>query len=404
MKILNQFMQNIHFTKKHLAFLGYIVILLYISFSYFVNLLSISRLSEIVSDFGSFYASALFAIDKMNPYSINSPLINYVNFPEIGVNGIAPNLNPPISILLFELFTKFDLQISIIAWRIFMVILYAVSLYLLERLYPSKGAPFIFRILWAFSLSGFWHMIKIGQIYGVIIFLVVLTWIMLKKERYLLAGIFLGLLIALKPNFILWSFILLADRKWRVFITSGVIAGVVSAIPIFRYGHEVYYQWIEATTMYTPDLLVFPGNNSFLGLLSRLQHGEIAVIINICFCVLIFSLIFLAKPNVEQVSSLGIVMSLLVSPIAWTGYTIVTLPIFYKIQRWKFIQVITAAIFSFPFSFIPLLFIKSDFNFIFWGWFYGWGLLLIMIWEVASNIDKNKELGKQTGALSQEIT
>jgi hypothetical protein len=72
------------------------------------------------------------------------------------------------------------------------------------------------------------------------------------------------------------------------------------------------------------------------------------------------------------------VTSLLISPIAWTGYTLLTLPILYERAQWKWPHWAAAFIFAVPFFYPLTLFLKSFFHFVFFGWFYGWGLLLIL--------------------------
>lgn len=368
---------QVRFTRKHLIFLGYCLFIVYLFISYFVNLFSLSNLSEIISDYGSFIASGLLSNSGTNPYSIDNPFINYVSFPSIGVQGIAPNLNPPISVLLFEFLAKFNIEDSIHIWRILMGVLFLISVIILELKYPAKAQTRILRVFWALSLAGFWHMIRIGQIYGFVSLFSVLAWVLIREKKYILAGIFLGLLIAIKPNFVFWALILLIVGNWRLFLYAGITAVCISLIPIFTHGIEIYYQWIEATSLYTPDLLAFPGNNSISGLLVRFGLTHISVLENLIFVAFIIIFIKIAKPGLEIINGLGLISSLLISPIAWTGYTILILPVFYM-SKWKWPHYTAALIFSIPFAVLLYLYVRSPFNFVFWGWFYGWGLLILL--------------------------
>lgn len=80
----------------------------------------------------------------------------------------------------------------------------------------------------------------------------------------------------------------------------------------------------------------------------------------------------------KKVNALGILVSLLISPIAWTGYTLSALPILLEHKAWNWRHWLAALVFAVPFL-VPLaLFQASFFNFVFFGWLYGWGLLVLL--------------------------
>lgn len=162
--------------KQLRASLIYAILILFLGIGYFINLLSIIH-AEGLFDFGSFIGSGRLANQGTNPYSLDSPLINKVSFPEIGIEGFAPNLNPPISVLLFRLFAKFDPHQSLLVWRVITSVLFILSILLLNHSYPVKGIGGMMRLIWAFSLAGLWHTIRFGQIYGVLLLLTVLIFI-----------------------------------------------------------------------------------------------------------------------------------------------------------------------------------------------------------------------------------
>jgi hypothetical protein len=80
----------------------------------------------------------------------------------------------------------------------------------------------------------------------------------------------------------------------------------------------------------------------------------------------------------EHVSALGIIASLLASPISWTGYTILLVPIFFSLKKWTIPALTSAAILSIPFQLVLQFFQTSFLNFVLFGWFYGWGILFLL--------------------------
>jgi hypothetical protein len=200
----------------------------------------------------------------------------------------------------------------------------------------------------------------------------------LKSKRELLAGIFLGLLIAIKPNFIFWAVLLLVGGNWKVFLSAAISAATISTIPLFTDGFLIYQQWLTASSLFTPKLLLFPGNNSFQGLTSRVGHVNIGIILSALVAFVISWHVFKTKPAVSIVNRLGVVVSLLISPIAWTGYTLMVLPIFFEKHKLKWDIILSSAIFSIPVMFSLVLFQTNFPNFIIFGWLYGWGLLILL--------------------------
>jgi hypothetical protein len=349
---------------------------------YYANIAFVLNSLNGLFDFGSFIAAGQLANENKNPYSNESPLIFSVYFGTNDLGGQAPNLNPPISVLIFQGLANINPFVSITIWRIVTIALFVAAVFTLHYTYPINGFKAILRLAWAFSLAGLWHTIQLGQIYTLALLLTVMTWVLLKQNRPILSGIFLGILIAIKPNFILWAILLFVTGNWRIFLSAGLCAASISAIPLATNGFGIYRQWLEATSIFTPNLLLFPGNNSFQGLTARFGSSEAGVILSIFFTVLIIFYVYKTKPVTEKVNALAIVASLFISPIAWTGYTLLTLPIFFERKQWGWPLWLTAGIFSVSFVFPLMLFTLSFFNFIVFGWFYGWGLLCLLGWII----------------------
>jgi alpha-1,2-mannosyltransferase len=371
-----------------------ILIICGLLFSYFINLVFLYNGLDSLHDFGSFIASGQLAIQGKNPYSIDSPLIFKVSFPKINLEGVAPNLNPPISVLLFQPLSKIDPFQSINFWRILSIILFLLSLFILQKAFPIKSSNRILQIAWAISLAGFWHSIQLGQLYCAMLFITTLVIFFLKNGKFILAGIFLGFLIAIKPNFIFWAFLLLAGGNLRTFVSAGLTALGLSIIPVFVFGVEIYNRWLEASALFTPTLLLFPGNNSFQGLSARFGQPNLGIILSVILGFWLIWYVLRKRPSISRQNSLGLITSLLISPIAWTGYTLVLLPIFFEEREWDWTFKGSAIIFAIPVIFSLVFFESPNANFIIFGWLYGWGLLLLlsgMVFELSIRKDKIAE-------------
>jgi len=365
-----------------------VAIISFLITSYLANSIFVLFTLNNLYDFGSFVASGQLANDGLNPYSENSPLVFTVHFTKLEHSGSAPNLNPPISVLIFQALAKYDPYSSIIVWRIIIITLFLVSFYLLQQEYPIGKKAALLRFAWGLSLAGLWHTFQLGQIYTLALLLSVLTWLLLRRNQLIVAGIFLGMLITLKPNFAFWAILLLFAGNWKTFLSAGATAASISTLPIFFHGIEIYLEWIEATRIFTPDLLIFPGNNSLQGLTAHFGSPSTGTVLSIILAAGILAYCNKNKHKMSAINSLGIITSMLISPIAWTGYTLLTLPIFFEKKTWGWAFWLAAIIFTISFYFPSILFQNSFVNFIVFGWLYGWGLLALLAGIVKPSVTR----------------
>lgn len=331
-------------------------------------------------DFGSFYAAGLKLHNGENPYDPNSEYIFSITFRQVGAGGKMINLNPPISALIFQSLLKFEPHASMVVWQGLSAVLYLIVIGLLSASYRSNIRPGL--LLWTLTLAGLWHTLVLGQIYILLLFFTALGWVFMQKGRYLLAGLMIGLLIAIKPNFILWPLFLLISGYYLTFAVSVISGLLVSLIPIVFYGINIYAQWLNASS-FQLETLIMPGNSSILGLSARFQDISIGVVISTVLVLVLLAFSRLKSPNnilerLEYVSALGIIASLLASPISWTGYTILLLPIYFSLKKWTWPIIASAVILSIPFAIVLQLFQNSFANFVVLGWLYGWAILLLL--------------------------
>ena len=344
-----------------------------------INLLPFFDGKNDLMDFGSFYASGLKLVENKNPYDTSSDYIFEILFPKVGAGGKMVNLNPPLSLLFVRGLAQANPYRAMVGWQILSIVLYVISVLLLTGTYQDRLSPPKF--VWAFMLAGFWHTIVLGQIYMVLLLLTVLAWISLRREQYIVGGMALGLLVAIKPNFIVWPLFLLVAGYTIPVIVASLTAVLVSLVPIFVYGINVYTQWMEASAL-RPETLIMPGNNSILGLVSRFSGVPLGIAISILVVAALLACAKWRKPesmeSVEYLSALGIIASLLASPIAWTGYTILLLPIFFSLKRWSYPVLFSAIVLAIPFQIVLQVFQNSFSSFVIFGWLYGWAILALL--------------------------
>ena len=197
-------------------------------------------------------------------------------------------------------------------------------------------------------------------------------------------GIFLGLLVSIKPNFFLWVFLLAIMKNWKAVITSLIVVIICASIPLIRMSPEVYIQWFEAVSRVDSHVLTMPGNSSLPGLTSRMGIPQLGTILGLLLLVITTLVIFRNRDTVIEskwVHSAGIFLSLLVSPISWVGYTILTLPFYLSIKEWNIPTLVAAAILTVPFNFTMHFYYNyGPIIFIFWGWWYGFSLATCFIY------------------------
>lgn len=342
-----------------------------------LNLISIQPALGELLDFGSFISAGKAAQEGKSPYTTDSPLVFQVTSQSTDQTLPSPNLNPPVSVIFFGLLADIDPVKAVSVWRMISVAMFVTGVLILAISYPKFTNPV--RILWAFNLAGFWNTIALGQIYAPIFLLAIGVWIFTGKGYHILAGIMLGAIIAIKPNFIFWLLLLGIAGQTATILSAAVTFLALSLLPIAFFGPQIYQQWLNALLNYPSIGLLIAGNSSLQSLTARFGSAIPGMVMS---AFLIGASLYLAchnKNSSARINTLGIVGSLLISPFSWAGYTILTLPILFSNSRWNWWYILAAVALSFPYLLILYIFQKSLFSSIIFGWLYGWGLVLILL-------------------------
>lgn len=325
---------------------------------------------DYLMDFGSFIASGRAVAEGLNPYGVYPLTFRFIRGTEVVA---APNLNPPISVLLFQLLAAADPGIAFRIWYLGSIVLYVVVVVLLLRAAPEAVTPV--RVVWALSLGGFWHTLHMGQVYILLLLVFVSALLSLRRGRYQVAGLLVGILIALKPNFLVLPVLLLLAGCATTALSALAVAALLSAAPLLVYGSSVYAQWLEVLRHDTGVGL--PTNGSLFGLAARLGIPELGIVIAGALVLVAALWAWRQRPQGLTVSNLAIVVLLLASPLAWAGYTVFLLPVFIW-RRWTTPLAIAAMLLILPVPLVEGLAQQSQWHFILFGSIYSSIFLLVL--------------------------
>lgn len=275
-------------------------------------------------DYGSFVASGRAAARGQNPYGIH-PLTYHVVLPAFEVWN--PNLNPPVSVPVFTLFDRVDPQQGFRRWWIVSLLSYAAAVLLLTRRYGA-GRSWLLP-LWAMALAGVWDTLALGQIYLPLVLAATGSWLLLERGRALAAGLLLGVVVAVKPNFAVWPLLLLVAGHWRPALAAAAAAAAISTVPLLIHGTAIYRQWIELV-LSDSGRAAFLTNASLPGLAQRVgSSGSTALLLSAAVLVALAAWAMRRRPSPLWASAFGIVGGIVASPIAWVHYTLFLLPVFF---------------------------------------------------------------------------
>jgi hypothetical protein len=278
-------------------------------------------------DFGSFYEAGQAAQRGEDPYGIY-PLTFHVVIGE--AEGWNPNLNPPISALLFQLFGLAPPHQMFRIWYCINLVVYATTLLLLLRRYTH--VPRVVFVLSACAFAGFWETLVLGQIYLPLVLAAVGAWLLLERGKMVAAGVLIGLIVAIKPNFAVWPTLLFLSGRCTPALVAAAVALVISIIPAIALGPEVYLRWWQAFANDT-GRMAFLTNASFPGLAARAHLPLLGSIASVLLLLASAAWAFFGRLSVRRISAVGLFLSVMASPIGWVNYTLFFLPLF--CWRWS---------------------------------------------------------------------
>jgi hypothetical protein len=291
-------------------------------------------------DFGAFYMAGVSQDRGLNPYGVYPELAAETgqHFGHADGRGHSPNLNPPISVYVFSLLDGLDPVVAKAALNLVSVAVFGACALAMLRAYPQHRT--VAGVLWIAAFGGFWYTLWLGQVYVLLFAAGLGAWFLVQRgTNPLLAGLLIGLVVAIKPHFALWPLFLLLAGHPRVALAGLCTAAAISAIPLALDGPESYRQWLEAAEAY--PRIGLPSNTSIIGLTERLGFIEAGYALSAALVVVAGFLVWRSRSTAPGASAWAIVIALIASPISWIGYGLLAMPVLLS-RRWDLLEWVAA--------------------------------------------------------------
>jgi alpha-1,2-mannosyltransferase len=292
-----------------------------------------------LKDLDSFlHSGAAYALG-LDPYGY------YGWMPQPPISPEALNLNPPISVYFFEPMSQIDRGLVGVGFLVGSIAMVAAAVGLLMRAYPDKRTWLI--VLVVAGMAGVWHMLWYLQIYAPLLLAMTGAWLLLRRGDWVLAGVLLGLVIAMKPNYAVIALILLAAGHYRPAISAGATAGLISLVPLLIDGPSIYLHWLAMTQGF--EGYGWTSNASLVSVGERLDMTLLGQVLAAVLGIIVLVFARKRRPGVMDATALGLMTVILLGPVSWAGYTLLLLPYLFSI-RWDAWTWTSIAILVTPFA------------------------------------------------------
>ena len=342
-----------------------------------------------LQDLGSFLHSVAAYREGLNPYGFYSWLRPAPISPE------ALNLNPPISVYLFQPLLAVDTSVAHLGFLLGSIAILGASFAWLFSENPDKRNPRVLLVI--LSLAGIWHTLGYSQIYGPLLLLAVGAWYFMRRDQLLLAGIAIGLIAAIKPNFLLWPMLLLLSGHTRTSLVAMLVTATVSAIPLLAEGPTIYRQWLDLTMTFGG--VEWTSNASLVAVGSRLGSPELGVLLGGGIVVGLAWRLWRTRPDIATASALSIAVVLLASPASWAGYTLFLLPALFSLT-WDRATWIVVLLLATPFWLVGYSPDSGPVLYVLIGSTYAWATLLLLALLLRNDAEGNVEAEQEPQALA----
>ncbi len=303
---------------------------------------TLAWIAGVAPDFRAFMISGDAANQGLDPYANYPSLIKVTG---LGHTWAYPNLNPPVSVLLLQPIALLDDNLGRVVWALGSALLYVGVVLALARHFAAPGIGW--RVAAVLLLDGVWSTLTLGQLYMALLVPAALA-VIWSEQRPGWAGCCLGLVVAVKPQFALWSLLLACARHWRMAIVSVVTALGISVIPILL-GHADWYPLWIAGIRANPILTQFPNNVSLVSLMLR---QDVPAALAYTAAGLIVAALGVVtrrcRPAPATVAGMATASAILLSPISWTGYSVFLVPALLAQRRWSGLLMVAVVLLMVP--------------------------------------------------------
>ncbi|WP_263419025.1 glycosyltransferase family 87 protein [Terriglobus albidus] len=313
--------------------------------------------------FGTYWESGHAAIHGLNPYA-TYPETGRVDYSLYGGDTATPdvNLNPPVLLPYFQFLAHLTIRRFIVLQIVISALWFAAGTLLIG---PGLQGRQVICLLASVPVIG---AISSGQIYGLLFFLSALAWYLHQKGWLVWCAACIGLLVAIKPTFLLWPVILFFAGHRKPALLSVTASALFSAAPLLLYGPGVYRDWLAALA-HDPHW-IDRQNVALVPFFTRLGHTTIGVTAAAVIAAALLAYAWKYRPDFDTASGIGIAAGILCAPLGWYAYVLILAP-FFVARRWNWFDTLAASIFFVPLSLgesangiaylLPLLLILSHF-------------------------------------------
>ena len=345
-----------------------------------------------LQDLGSFLHSGAAHREGLDPYGY---------YPSLQPQPISPdalNLNPPVTVYLFDALSRLDTTVLRHAFLAGTAALFALGVLLLLRAYPDKRDPVV--LLAVFSLAGLWHLFGYLQLYAPLFLAAVGAWLLMRRGEALGAALLIGLIVAIKPNFVLWPLFLLVAGHHRIGLASLATTAAISAVPLILDGPAIYGRWLSLSLSF--DGLEWASNVSLMSIGARFGLDPLGYLAGLLTVVALLALQLRLRPSLLDSSTFGITATLLFGPASWAGYTLWLLPYLFA-MCWNRAVWTCVLLLCTPFWMVRYLTGLSPLTNAVFGPVYGWAVLILLAIAVAQQLTQARRTGHaQTGVASRK--
>lgn len=302
---------------------------------------------RITSDFDAFYVAGRAVRAGLNPY-LSYPVSD--DPATIPARPAGPDIDSPPSLPAFAALSLLPPMLGFRLVWLASLLGYLVLVAVLSRVYHVPP----WRWLWALAFIPAWDTARLGQTYIPLAALAVGAWLALRSDHRVAAGVCLGALAVLKPNFAAWPAALLLAGALDVATISIATALVLAAIPTVLAGPGVWVEWVQAIFATHADQ---PISGSVFGVAALFHQPafEDPVGIALALALLVGLAAFARRHrhNLLAISALALVVACLASPIAWSGFLVILLPLWYW-RPWNPLTGAAAVLAVIPFAMFPI--------------------------------------------------
>lgn len=365
-------------------------------------LFSIIYSSDSRLDFLSFYSSFDALNKEQNPYQLISTPIN-TPFP-----GLIPaNLNPPILFFFLSPLMLFDYYTSLTIWNLFSIILgilgaRKVFYYSFSLSFIKKNGYYLY-LIYLLCLPTLMNL-GIAQIGSFLLYFLIYGYDFYIKKQDIKAGIFWGIIAAIKLFPALLLLFLIFQKRYFAFLIMFLTLLGLTLVPVIIYGSHIYHDYISMMHQ-----VVWYGkswNGSLLGMLYRLfiNNLELPTILFLYLFLAVLILIYYVAKIVQlkkihatyHAFCLTAVIMLYLSPFAWLYYfSILLIPLTFiwvslQNKMTKIIMIAVIILINLPINNIPLIDMDSLISRLSYGSFLFYGLTLILYLINSKNMFINR--------------